>query len=82
LDQVVKEKSEVRVGLSAKGLAKFPRNTYEKDFTFIVGEDRYGRPPSTAASLSPRFGQLQNSDSTLREFVIAAKDLEHYFHKF
>jgi hypothetical protein len=80
LDLAVKGKSEVRAGLSARGLAKFPRNTCEKDFTFIVGEDRCGRPPSTAASLPPRLGHLQSSDSTLREFASAAKDPESCFH--
>jgi hypothetical protein len=74
--------SEVQVGLSAKGLANIPGNIYENDFTFIVGEDRYQCSSFIASFLSPRIGQLQVSDSTLQQFVIATKDPEHYFHNF
>jgi hypothetical protein len=61
----MKRKLELRVGLSAKGLANIPRNIDENDFTFTIGEDRF---------LSPRIGHLQVSDSTLREFIITTKD--------
>jgi hypothetical protein len=78
----MKGKLELQVGLSAKGLANIPRNIYENDFTFIIGEDRDQCPSFIAAFLSPRIGQLQISHSTLRKFVIATKDPEHYFYNF
>jgi hypothetical protein len=67
--------------LSAKGPANIPRNIYEIDFILIIGEDRYQCPSLIAAFLS-RIGQLQVTDSTLRQFIITAKDPEHYFHNF
>jgi hypothetical protein len=73
---------DLQVGLSAKGLANIPRNIYENDFTFIIGEDKYKCPLFIAAFLSPLIGQLQVSGSTIREFVIATKDPEHCFHTF
>jgi hypothetical protein len=78
----MKRKLDLQVALSAKGLANIPRNIYENDFTFILGEDKYQCPSFIAAFLSPRIVQLQVSDSTLREFVIVTKDPEHYFHNF
>jgi hypothetical protein len=58
----------VEISLSAKGFRNLPRNVYENDFTFIVGESRYYCPSFIAAFLSPRICNLQMKDPTLREF--------------
>jgi hypothetical protein len=62
--------SGVEITLSAKGFRNLPRNAYENDFTFIVGESRYHCPSFIASFLSPRICCLQRNDSTIREFSI------------
>jgi hypothetical protein len=71
----------VEINLSAKGLANLPRNVYENDFTFIVGESRYHCPSFIASFLSPRICHLQANDATLREFCIETDDPTHLFEK-
>jgi hypothetical protein len=41
------------ISLSTKGFRNLPRNVYENDFTFIVGENRYYCPSFLACLLSP-----------------------------
>jgi hypothetical protein len=58
-----------------------PRNVYENDFTFIIGENRYYCPSFLASLLSPRICNLQTKDPTLREFCIETKDPTNLFSK-
>jgi hypothetical protein len=69
------------VGLSAKGLLNVPRNVYEDDFTFIVGDSHYKCPSMFAAFLSRRIGSLQSIDPTIREYQISTTDPHKYFSK-
>jgi hypothetical protein len=71
----------VEISLSAKGFRNLPRNVYENDFTFIVGENLYYCPSFVASFLSPRICDLQKKDPTLREFHIETKDPTHLFEK-
>jgi hypothetical protein len=71
--------AEVEIGLSAKGLGNLPRNLYENDFKFIVGDTEYRCPSFVACFLSPRICSLQRNDPTIREFHLDAPDPNHYF---
>jgi hypothetical protein len=71
----------VEISLSAEGFRNLPRNVYENDFTFIVGENRYHCPSFLASFLSPRICDLQTKDPTLREFCIETKDPTNLFSK-
>jgi hypothetical protein len=71
----------VEISLSAKGFRNLPRNVYEKDFTFIVGENRYYCPSFVACLLSPRICNLQMKDPALREFYIETEDPTDLFKK-
>jgi hypothetical protein len=71
--------SVVELGLSAKGLGNLCENVFEKDFTFIVGDDRWQCASLIAACLSPRIAALQGSDPILHEFTITTNDPDHYF---
>jgi hypothetical protein len=73
--------SGVEINLSAKGLGNLPRNVYENDFTFIVGDYRYDCPSFIASFLSPRICDLQMKDATLREFYIETSDPTELFPK-
>jgi hypothetical protein len=73
--------SGVELTLSAKGLGNLPKNVYENDFTFIVGESHYHCPSFLASFLSPRICHLQKKDPTLREFSIETKDPTYLFEK-
>jgi hypothetical protein len=43
----------VEISLSAKGFRNLPRNVYQNDFAFIVGQNRYYCPSFIASLLSP-----------------------------
>jgi hypothetical protein len=73
--------ADLAIALSAKGLGNLPRNVYEDDFTFIVGDTRYRCPSFVACFLSPRICRLQASDPTVREFEIETPDPNHNFER-
>jgi hypothetical protein len=73
--------SGVEISFSAKGFGNLPKNVYENDFTFIVGDNRYYCPSFVASFLSPRICHLQMKDPTLREFYIETKDPTTLFSK-
>jgi hypothetical protein len=70
------------LGLSAKGLGYLHENVFAKDFTFIVGSDRWECPSFIAAFLSPWIAALQRNDPTLHEFTITTNDSCHNFATF
>jgi hypothetical protein len=69
----------VTIALSANGLANIPRNVYDDNFTFLVGESRYECPSISAAFVSPRIATLQKSDPTIQNLMIETKDPHDYF---
>jgi hypothetical protein len=69
------------VGLSAKGLLSLPRNVYEDDFIFIVGDSHYKCSSVFAAFFSHQIGSLHLIDPTIREFHSSMKDRDKYFSK-
>jgi hypothetical protein len=71
--------SPVRLSLSAKGLQRLEQVNHEKDFTFIVGDDRYPCPSFVAEFLSPRVSALRSEDITIDEISIETKDPLHEF---
>jgi hypothetical protein len=73
--------SGIEITLSTTGFRNLPRNVYENDFAFIVGESRYYCPSFIASFLSPRICCLQMKDSTIREFCIETEDPTHSFEK-
>jgi hypothetical protein len=79
----IKKLSEtgVEISLSAKGFGNLPRNVYDNDFIFIVGDNRYSCPSCVASFLSPRICHLQMTDPTLREFYIETNDPTNLFPK-
>jgi hypothetical protein len=71
----------VEISLSTKGLGNLPRNVYENNFTFIVGDHRYDCPSVIASFLAPRICDLRVQDATLREFYIETADPTELFPK-
>jgi hypothetical protein len=45
--------SQMHLSLSVKGLQRLESVSHEKDFAFIVGNERYCRPSFVAEFLSP-----------------------------
>jgi hypothetical protein len=76
---LTKPATEIEIGLSAKGLGNLPRNVYENDFTFVVGDSQYCCPSVVACFLSPRICDLQRNDPTIQEFHIDTPDPNHSF---
>jgi hypothetical protein len=69
----------ITISLSAKGLQRLERINHEKDFAFIVGEERYFCPSFVAEFLSPRVSSLRSQDITIDEFRIETADPSHQF---
>jgi hypothetical protein len=69
----------VRLSLSANGLQRLGQVNHEKDFTFIVGSERYSCPSFVAEFLSPRVTSLRCQDITIDEFSIETADPGHQF---
>jgi hypothetical protein len=71
--------SPAHASLSVKGLQRLEQVNHEKDFTFIVGDERYRCPSFVAEFLSPRICSLRSQDITIDEFLIETKDPSHQF---
>jgi hypothetical protein len=66
------EQSQRRVSLSSKALQRVESVTHEKDFAFIVGDERYCCPSFVAEFLSPRVTSLRAEDITMDEFYLVS----------
>jgi hypothetical protein len=71
--------SSMRLSLSLKGLRRLEQVNHEKDFAFIVGDERYSCPSFVAEFLSPRISSLRAQDVTMSEFSIETEDPGHHF---
>jgi hypothetical protein len=71
--------SPLRRSLSATGLQRLEAVDHEKDFFFIVGDERYDCPSFVAEFLSPRITTLRSQDITIQEFSLNTADPNHYF---
>jgi hypothetical protein len=71
--------SPVRLSLSTTGLQRLEGVNHQKDFTFIVGDERYECPTFIAEFLSPRITTLRSQDITISEFSVHTADPNHYF---
>jgi hypothetical protein len=71
--------SPIRLSLSVKGLRLLEGSHHERDFTFIVGDERYSCPSFVAEFLSPRVTSLRSQDITIDEFSIETEDPGHHF---
>jgi hypothetical protein len=71
--------SLTRVSMPVKGLQRLEAVNHEKDFAFIVGNERYPCPSFVAEFLSPRVSSLRSQDITMDEFSIETADPNHYF---
>jgi hypothetical protein len=71
--------SLIRLSLSVKGLQGLEGVHHERDFAFIVGDERYSCPSFVAEFLSPRVNSLRSQDITVDEFSIETSDENHYF---
>jgi hypothetical protein len=71
--------SPIRLSLSSKGLQRIENVKHEKDFTFIIGDERYSCPSFVAEFLSPRVCCLRSQDTTIDEFSIDIEDANHHF---
>jgi hypothetical protein len=69
----------IRLSLSAKGLQRLENVNHERDFAFIVGDERYYCPSFVAEFLSPRVSSLRSHDITIDEFSIDTADPDHHF---
>jgi hypothetical protein len=69
----------ISLSLSVKGLQRLEGLNHERDFTFIVGEERYSCPSFVAEFLSPRVSSLRSQDITIDEFAIETADPDHLF---
>jgi hypothetical protein len=72
----------IPLSLSAKGLQRLEEINHEKDFAFIVGDERYSCPSFVAEFLSPRITSLRSQDITIDEFRIETADPSHQFANF
>jgi hypothetical protein len=70
------------VHLSPNGFSNLQFDNYERDFTFIVGNDSYSCPRFVADFLSPRASKLHRSDPTVHSIEIETRDRDHYFEQF
>jgi hypothetical protein len=71
--------SPIRLSLSTKGLQRLEGLNHERDFAFVVGDERYACPSFVAEFLSPRITSLRSQDITIHEFSIETADPNHYF---
>jgi hypothetical protein len=71
--------SPIRLSLSAKGLQRLETVNHERNFTFIIGNDRYPCPSFIAEFLSPRIASLRSQDITIDELSIETADPAHHF---
>jgi hypothetical protein len=71
--------SPIRLSLSTKGLQRLETVNHERDFAFIVGNERYFCPSFVAEFLSPRITSLRSQDITIDEFPIEIEDPDHHF---
>jgi hypothetical protein len=62
-----------------KGLQRLENVNHEKDFAFIVGDERYHCPSFVAEFLSPRVASRRSQDITIDEFIIETEDPDHHF---
>jgi hypothetical protein len=67
------------LSLSATGLQRLEGVNHDRDFTFIVGDERYDCPSFVAEFLSPRITTLRSQDITIDEFTVNTEDPNHYF---
>jgi hypothetical protein len=68
--------------LTVKGLQGIEKVNHERDFSFVVGDERYPCPSFVAEFLSPRVISLRSEDITLDEFSIETEDPNHQFGRF
>jgi hypothetical protein len=68
-----------RLSLSVKGLQRLEQVNHQRDFAFIVGDERYPCPSFVAEFLSPRITSLRSQDITIDEFSIETEDPHHSF---
>jgi hypothetical protein len=73
--------SDAPIGLllSVKGLQRLEDVHHARDFTFIVGDERYSCPSFVAEFVSPRVSFLRSQDITIGEFSIETADPDHFF---
>jgi hypothetical protein len=71
--------SPIRLSLSAKGFQRLESVNHNRDFSFIVGNERYPCPSFVAEFLSPRITSLRSQDITIDEFTIKTEDPDHHF---
>jgi hypothetical protein len=71
--------SRVTGGLSARGLASIAVRDWSDDFTFIIGNHRYGCSSSLAQFLSPRVSKFHWIDATISELRLEVEDQDNFF---
>jgi hypothetical protein len=71
--------STILRSLSANRLQRLDQVNHERDFTFIVGDERHSCPSFVAEFLSPRVTSLRSQDITIDEFSIETADPGHQF---
>jgi hypothetical protein len=67
------------LSLSVKGLQRLEGARFERDFAFVVGDERHFCPSFVAEFLSPRVSSLRSQDITIKEFSIETEDAGHHF---
>jgi hypothetical protein len=72
----------IHLSLTVKGLQGVEKVSHERNFTFMVGDERYPCPSFVAEFLSPRVISLRSQDITIDEFSIETKDPDHQFGNF
>jgi hypothetical protein len=70
---------DLRLALTAKGLANIPQHAHRNDFDFIIGDVHYLCPSYVADFLSPKICQLHELDASVNEFHIETVDSSHQF---
>jgi hypothetical protein len=62
-----------------KGLQRLQGINHERDFPFVVGDERHFSPSFLAEFLSPRVSSLRSQDVTIDELTIRTADPNHSF---
>jgi hypothetical protein len=67
------------LSLSVKGLQRIENLHRERDFAFVIGDERYFCPSLIAEFLSPRVSSLRSQDITIQELYLETDDPNHLF---
>jgi hypothetical protein len=82
LSQSEMSRSPIHLSLSPEGRQRLQAASHERDFAFVIGDERYPCPSFVSEFLSPRITSHRPEDITMNEFSIEIEDPNHSFEIF